>query len=80
MRALDLSVKHVQSIKAMTVSKETVIASEKSHPNLFWGFAGWLRWHLCPRAGVHLEAYLAPEFGHGIPEFELGGYNDTKAF
>lgn len=40
MRALGLSVEHVQSVKAVTVSHKTVIASKTSHSDLFWAMLG----------------------------------------
>ena len=40
MRALGISVDHVQSVKVVTANRETLTASKTSHPDLFWAMLG----------------------------------------
>lgn len=78
MRALGLSVEHVQSIKAMTVSKETVIASEKSHPDLFWAMLGGGGGTYA--VGLEYTLKLTSLPNSAMVYLNWAGYNDTTAY
>lgn len=78
MRALGLSVEHVQSIKAMTVSKEIIIASENSHPDLFWALLGGGGGTYA--VGLEYTLKLTSLPNSAMVYLNWAGYNDSTAF